>query len=137
MEIRIIWPRIAVVNTPDFKHFKRNAVVSVRPSARELLFKINRLKLEARVVSTRRPSPGSSGNCRMYPRPSPGDSLIATLEGRVTLQLQSAETDESIVRTGARSPGGLRPSPGAGAATCTYVHFPPRAVEAVVQPSAD
>ena len=33
--------------------------------------------------------------CRIYPRPSPGDSHIRSLEGRATLQLQLAETDRS------------------------------------------
>jgi hypothetical protein len=48
--------------------------------------------------------------------------------------------DESITRTGARSPEHSRPyprfSPGAGAVSCTHVHFPPKAAEAVVQSSA-
>jgi len=51
-----------------------------------------------------------------------------------------AETDESIVLARTRSPGGSRPyprfSPGAGGATCTYLHFPPSAIEAFVQSSA-
>jgi hypothetical protein len=51
-----------------------------------------------------------------------------------------AETDESITRTGARSPGCTRSfprfSPAAEAATCTGLHFPPKAIEPSVQSSA-
>jgi len=50
-----------------------------------------------------------------------------------------AETDESIVRAGTRSPGGSCPyprfSPGTWAVGCTHVHFPPKATEPVVQSS--
>jgi hypothetical protein len=51
-----------------------------------------------------------------------------------------AETDESIVRASARSPGASRryprSSPGAAAVGCTHVDFPPRAVEPFLQSSA-
>ncbi len=51
-------------------------------------------------------------------------------------QWQLAETDESIVRTSARSPRHSRPyprfSPGTRSATCTCMHFPPRAIEPFV-----
>jgi hypothetical protein len=51
-----------------------------------------------------------------------------------------AETDESIPRVGARSPGRSRRyprfSPGAWAVGCAHLHFPPKATEPVLQSSA-
>ena len=58
----------------------------------------------------------------------------------LTEQALLAETDESIVGTSTRSPGGStrypRFSPGAKAVGGTHVHLPPRAVEPFMQSSA-
>jgi hypothetical protein len=69
----------------------------------------------------------------------PGRLVTAIVKNRMDNGVL-AEAVESIGRVGTWSPDRSRRyprfSPGAGAATCTYVYFPPKANEPFVQSSA-